>query len=234
MPARDDVVRAEGVQKSYRPGGREVSVLEKLDLSVGRGEFLAIMGLSGCGKTTLLNCLSGLDVPDLGRIWVDGLELSALSDRRRTQQRGKTMGFVFQSFNLVPVLTATQNVALPLQLAGVGHREATRRAFVALAAVGVDKQAEQRPLEMSGGQQQRVAIARALVNEPLVVWADEPTGNLDSGTSADVMDLFSRLNRERGTAFVIVTHDGAVAERAHRIVHMDSGRIVRERGLKHQ
>ncbi|HUR62800.1 MAG TPA: ABC transporter ATP-binding protein [Candidatus Thermoplasmatota archaeon] len=219
---------AEGIRKSYRAGRADVPALRHLDLKVEAGEFLAIMGPSGCGKTTLLNCLSGLDTVDAGRIVLEGKDLARLSDRKRTRHRGERVGFVFQSFHLVPVLSALQNVQLPLELRGMAKAEARQRSLEALDAVGVADQKDKLPLEMSGGQQQRVAIARALAHEPAVVFADEPTGNLDTHTGAEVLDLFQALNQEQGATFLVVTHDERVAARATRVVHMDSGAIVRD------
>ena len=220
------LIVARGLRKTYRTGAHVVPVLDGVDVDLAAGEMAAVMGPSGCGKTTLLNCLSGLDDVEAGEVRIGGEDVTRMSDRRRTQHRARTMGFVFQAFNLVPVLTAQQNVELPLQLAGVGRAEAARRAGEALRAVGLQDRASHRPAELSGGQQQRVAIARAVVNRPAVVWADEPTGNLDTRSGGEILDLFARLNREEGVTFVIVTHDARVAQAAHRVIQMDSGRIV--------
>jgi putative ABC transport system ATP-binding protein len=187
--------------------------------------MVSIMGPSGCGKTTLLNVLSGIDDVTAGEVLIDGASIHAMSDRKRTRYRAGNMGFIFQSFNLLPVLNALENVELPLLMAGSKTSEARARARDAMALVGISGQADQRPAELSGGQQQRVTIARALVNSPAIVWADEPTGNLDSETSADVMDLLCRLNKEREQTFVLVTHDPAVGSRADRIVRMRDGTI---------
>jgi ABC-type lipoprotein export system ATPase subunit len=187
--------------------------------------MVAVMGPSGSGKTTLLNCLSGLDEFDGGEVFVGGESISGMSDRKRTRFRAQKMGFIFQTYNLIPVLSAVENVELPLLVAGAKPREARRRAMSVLETVGVPEQAHKRPNEMSGGQQQRVTVARALVNTPAIVWADEPTGALDSETSAEIVDLLVRLNKEQGQTFVLVTHDASVARRAHRIVRMRDGRI---------
>jgi putative ABC transport system ATP-binding protein len=187
--------------------------------------MVAIMGPSGCGKTTLLNCLSGLDEFDSGEVFVGGESISGMSDRRRTRFRAERMGFVFQTYNLIPVLSAVENVELPLLVAGVRSKEARGRALSALEMVGLADQANKRPNEMSGGQQQRVTVARSLVNEPSIVWADEPTGALDSETSAEIMDLLVKLNQEKGQTFVWVTHDISVARRASRLVTMRDGKI---------
>lgn len=219
-------VEARGVHKTYGEGGVGIHALRGVDLAILRGEMLAIMGPSGGGKTTLLNVLSGLDEADDGEVLVGGESIWKMSDRRRTRFRAEEMGFVFQSYNLIPVFSAVENAELPLLLAGTAPREARRRALETLEVVGLSDQAGKRPAEMSGGQQQRVAIARALVNEPEIVWADEPTGALDSETSKKVMDLLVGLNRERRQTFVLVTHDSAVAHRAGRIIRLRDGRIV--------
>jgi putative ABC transport system ATP-binding protein len=185
------------------------------------------MGPSGCGKTTLLNCLSGLDDVTSGQVVLEGKDLAQMSDLERTRLRSRRMGFVFQSFNLLPVLTAQENVELPLLVSGVHKEESAKRAQAALAQVGLAKFLDHKPRELSGGQQQRVTIARSLVNEPAIVWADEPTGNLDTRNGHEVLELLQKLNRERGQTYVIVTHDPAIARTCHRIVQMDSGRILR-------
>jgi putative ABC transport system ATP-binding protein len=219
------MVEARGVEKAYAAGGMRVHALRGVDLSIPRGEIVAIMGPSGCGKTTLLNCLSGLDEFDEGEVFVGGKSISGMSDRKRTRFRAEKMGFIFQTYNLIPVLSAVENVELPLLVAGAKPSEARRQATSVLETVGVPEQANKRPNEMSGGQQQRVTVARSLVNDPAIVWADEPTGALDSETSAEIMDLLVRLNREQGQTFVLVTHDISVARRAHRLVRMRDGRI---------
>jgi ABC-type lipoprotein export system ATPase subunit len=220
------MVVARGVEKEYAAGGVRVHALRGVDLLISRGEMVAVMGPSGCGKTTLLNCLSGLDEFDRGEVLIAGESISGMSDRKRTRFRAERMGFVFQTYNLIPVLSAVENVELPLLVAGARPREVRRRAMSVLETVGVPEQADKRPNEMSGGQQQRVTVARSLVNDPAIVWADEPTGALDSETSAGIMDLLVRLNREEGQTFVLVTHDISVGRRAHRLVRMRDGRIV--------
>jgi putative ABC transport system ATP-binding protein len=202
-----------------------VPALRGIDLSVRRGEMVAIMGPSGCGKTTLLNCLSGLDTADQGAITIEGVSLSVMSDRERTDYRARRMGFVFQFYNLLPVLSAVENVELPLLVAGVRPKEARTRALEALAQVRLAERAHHRPSALSGGERQRTTIARALVNRPAIVWADEPTGDLDSETSHEVMDLLVKLNAEAGLTFVLVTHDRGVGERCGRIVRMRDGLI---------
>lgn len=223
-----DIIQATGVRKTYDTGKVKVNALRGVDLSILRGEMVAIMGPSGCGKTTLLNVLSGIDDVTDGQVIIDGASIHAMSDRARTRYRAEKMGFVFQSFNLLPVLSVAENVELPLLVAGVKPADARRRAEEALALVGLADEAQKRPAEMSGGQQQRATIARALVNEPAIVWADEPTGSLDSETSAEVMDLLCRLNKEKSQTFVMVTHDIAVGRRGHRILRMADGVIVEE------
>ncbi len=219
------IIEAVGLQKVYESGELKVNALNGVDLSVSPGEMLAIMGPSGCGKTTLLNSLSGLDDISSGEVFISGEPMSSLSDRRRTRFRAEKMGFIFQSYNLMPVLSAVENVELPLLVAGAKPKDARKKALGALAMVGILDQARKRPNEMSGGQQQRATVARSFVNEPAIVWADEPTGALDSETSKEIMDLLVRLNEEKGQTFVLVTHDAAVARRAHRTIRMRDGLI---------
>jgi putative ABC transport system ATP-binding protein len=220
------LLRAEGVRKVYRTGTVEVEALRTLDLEVTPGELVGVMGASGSGKTTLLNCLSGLDDIDGGHVFVDGRDLFAMSDSSRTQHRARAMGFVFQAFNLIPVFSAAENVELPLLLLGVEPKEARHRATEMLERVGLGHRVDHRPNEMSGGEQQRVTIARALVGRPAIVWADEPTGNLDSAMAVQVMDLLVELNREDGQTIVLVTHDTAIGERVPRLVRMRDGSLV--------
>jgi putative ABC transport system ATP-binding protein len=226
----DAILVAERVRKVYRSAGSDVVALERLDLTVPQGEFLAVMGASGSGKTTLLNCLSGLDEIDEGRVLVDGLSIHELSDAVRTRHRAESMGFIFQAFNLIPVFTATENVELPLLLARVPEAEARRRARETLARVGLGHRLDRRPPELSGGEQQRVAIARALAGRPRLVWADEPTGNLDSEMATSVMDLLGELHGE-GLTLVLVTHDPKVAARADRLITVRDGRVVADERL---
>ena len=224
--SRDSVVQAKDVHKSYGSGELEVHVLKGVSLDVKRGEMVAIMGPSGGGKTTLLNCMSGLDDVDLGTITIGGSDLSEMSDTAKTRFRATRMGYIFQSFNLLPVLTALENVEMPLLVSGYPEKESREKAQEALSLVGLSHRSGHYPVEMSGGQQQRVTIARALVNRPEIVWADEPTGNLDSENAGEVMELLIRLNKELDETFVIVTHSDAVAEALHRTVHMRDGLIV--------
>jgi ABC-type lipoprotein export system ATPase subunit len=226
--AAEPIIEARGVQKTYDTGKVEVPALRGVDLTLARGEMVAIMGPSGCGKTTLLNCLSGLDAIDAGEVLIEGTPLSAMSDRERTDYRARRMGFVFQFYNLMPVLTAVENVELPLLVARVPAKEARRKALAALELVGLTERAEHVPDELSGGQRQRATIARALVNDPAIVWADEPTGDLDSENADEIVALMRRLNRERSLTFLIVTHDIGVGRATDRIVRMVDGQIVDE------
>lgn len=220
------IVTARNIGKVYRTHGIEVPALVDVSLDIGQGEMVAIMGPSGCGKTTLLNCLAGLDTIDMGQITISGSNLASMRDSKRTDFRAQTMGFIFQSFNLLPVLTALENVELPLLVLREKPRIARKRAREMLAMVGLSERERHRPAEMSGGQRQRVAIARALVNDPAIVWADEPTGNLDSEAAASIMELLTTLNRTRGQTLVIVTHAPDIGASADRIVRMRDGRIV--------
>ena len=224
--AADFMIEATGIQKVYAAGGLRVRALRGVDLGVRRGEMVAIMGPSGSGKTTLLNVLSGLDDLSDGEVYVDGESMKGMSDRRRTRFRAEKMGFIFQSYNLIPVLSAIENIELPLLVAGRMPKKARQWAQDALEMVGLADQAKKRPAEMSGGQQQRITVARSLVNNPAIVWADEPTGALDSETSKGIMDLLVRMNERERQTFVLVTHDPAVAARAHRTIQMRDGRIV--------
>jgi ABC-type lipoprotein export system ATPase subunit len=222
------IVSVSGLHKSYGTGTNRLEVLKGIDLDVARGEVVGIMGPSGCGKTTLLNCVSGLDAFDEGDVQIEGESLRAMTDRERTDYRARRMGFVFQFYNLIPVLSSVENVELPLLVTRVPQREARTRAIAALDLVGLADRAEHRPEELSGGERQRVTIARALVNDPAIVWADEPTGDLDSETAQDVVDLLRRLNHERDLSLVIVTHDISVGNQTDRIIRMLDGRIVEE------
>ena len=226
----DPIIVANQLRKTFRTGNVTVQALRGVDLSIERGEMVAIMGPSGCGKTTLLNCLSGLDDFDSGEVIIEGTALRVMNDRARTNYRARRMGFVFQTFNLLPVITALENVELPLLVSGVRPGEARRRAGAALEQVGLSDRMQHRPAELSGGQRQRVTIARSLVNEPAIVWADEPTGNLDSEAANDVLGLMRRLNRERGQTLVIVTHDHEIGDACDRIVRMRDGLIVEDGG----
>lgn len=225
----DIIIQATGVHKTYDTGSTRVEALRGVDLTIHRGEMVAVMGPSGCGKTTLLNCLSGLDEVDSGEIILEGRDLATMSDRDRTTYRALRMGFIFQVYNLLPVLSAVENVELPLLVGGVGSREARSRANASLEQVGISEWAKHRPAELSGGQRQRVTIARSLVNEPAIVWADEPTGALDSGTAGEIMELLQSLNERTQLTFVLVTHDLSVGKRCGRIIQMKDGEITGER-----
>ena len=220
------IIQAKSVKKIYRNGHLRVEALAGINMAIAPGEMVAIMGQSGCGKTTLLNCLSGLDSIDEGDVFIRGDNLRDLSDNERTSYRAQHMGFVFQDFNLLPVLTAVENVELPMLVSKVPSRKARKRALEVLDLVGLSARAGHRPAELSGGQRQRVTIARALTNNPAIVWADEPTGNLDSETALEIMDLLITLNKENGQTFVIVTHAMEVGSRANRIITMRDGHIV--------
>ena len=224
------ILRGRGLVKSYRLGSQRVPALAGLDIEVGPGEFAALEGPSGSGKTTLLNLLGLLDAPDAGTLLLDGEDSAGLDERARARVRLARFGFVFQTFNLIPVLSARENVEYPMALAGTPAAECRRKAQELLASVGIAEKEDVRPDLLSGGQRQRVAIARALANDPEVVFADEPTANLDSHTAADILDLMRRLNGERGAAFLFATHDPRVVERARRVVVLRDGAIVAERG----
>ena len=224
------ILEASGVRKTYRTGAESVDALKGIDLVVPRGQFLTVMGPSGSGKTTLLNCLSGLDDIDEGRIAVDGRDITTMSDSERTKHRASTMGFIFQAFNLIPVFTSTENVELPLLLSGVPAKRARQSAEDTLAQVGLSHRLHHRPTEMSGGEQQRVTVARALAGRPAIVWADEPTGNLDTETAAAVMGLLRQLHTE-GMTIILVTHDGDIGGSAERRIVVRDGSIVADERL---
>jgi len=226
------IVEARSIVKTYDTGAVRVDALRGVDLTLERGEMAAIMGPSGCGKTTLLNCLSGLDAVDAGEVVIEGTSLGEMSDRERTDYRARHMGFVFQFYNLMPVLTAVENVELPLLLARVGAKPARQKALDALELVGVADRAGHVPDALSGGERQRVTIARSLVNDPAIVWADEPTGDLDSENAQEIVALMRRLNVERGLSFLIVTHDIAVGRKTDRIIRMLDGVVVEEHQLE--
>ncbi len=225
---QEHIVQAKNLHKVYETGELKVHALRGVDIEIERGEMISIMGPSGCGKTTLLNCLSGIDDPTQGEVIIEGTSLADLSDNEKTEYRAKRIGFVFQAYNLFPVLTAAENVEMPLLLGGVRLREARKRALKALKHVGLEDSETKLPSELSGGEQQRVAIARALVNDPAIVFGDELTGNLDTETSDQVMDLIHEMNRRNKQTFVIVTHDPKVGDMAHRVLKFRDGTIEKE------
>ncbi len=225
---RPFMVEAHNVTKVYDTGTAKLQALKGVDFAVRKGEMVAVMGPSGCGKTTLLNCLSGLDNVTEGQILIEGEDLANLNDRKRTDYRARRMGFIFQVYNLLPVLNAVENVELPLLVSGVKPKVAREQSLQALKTVGLEQWAHHRPAELSGGQRQRVTIARSMVNKPAIVWADEPTGALDSKTADEIMDLMRELNQRDQLTFVLVTHDAGVGDRCDRIVRMRDGLIVGE------
>jgi putative ABC transport system ATP-binding protein len=224
------IIEATDVRKLYDTGRHRVEALAGVDFTVSRGEVVAVMGPSGSGKTTLLNCLSGLDTIDSGRVRIAGRDLRDLTDNQKTDFRARQMGFVFQTYNLLPVLSGIENVELPMLVGGVRPSVARRRAKEAVELVGLSPWANHRPSEMSGGQRQRFTIARALATEPAIVWADEPTGALDSETSAGIMQLMLQLNRQNDQTFVWVTHAEEIGALAQRLVRMRDGKIVSDSG----
>ena len=219
-------MQATALWKIYASGDSTVQAVRGVDVEIKEGEMIAIMGPSGCGKTTLLNVLSGIDEPNSGEVLIDGNPMYSVSDDKRTQMRAENLGFIFQDFNLLPVLSAVENVELPLLLLGKSASESRKSALEALDSVGLAERSEHRPTELSGGQQQRVAIARAIVHHPKVILCDEPTGNLDSATSSTVMSLLKEINKKLGTTFLLVTHDKDVASQCSRILRMDDGLMV--------
>ncbi len=222
----EPVVIGRDVWKVYGQGETAVSALQGISIEILRGEMLAVMGPSGCGKTTFLNCFSGLDEISRGKITLEGVDLHSMSDRTKSEYRARRVGFVFQSYNLLPVLSATENVEMPLLIAGRPGREARERARAMLAELGLGDRLDRRPAELSGGQQQRVSLARALVGQPAIVWADEPTGNLDDEDSRQVTTLLRHLNKTYEQTIVVVTHDASVASACDRTLHMRDGRFV--------
>jgi len=226
--AHDIVIRLERIHKIYRMGDIEVHALRGVSLEINRGEFVAIMGPSGSGKSTMMNIIGCLDRPTKGQYFLEGVDVSTVDKAGLADIRNKSVGFVFQSFNLVPRTSALENVELPLVYAGLGSSERVRRARAALAEIGLSDREKNMPNQLSGGQQQRVALARALVNNPSLILADEPTGALDTRTSVEVMEIFQRLNRERRLTIVVVTHEPDIAQYAKRIIQFRDGRIHRD------
>lgn len=227
----NSIIEAVNVGKEYNTGRVKVQALKGINLHIQRGEVVAIMGPSGCGKTTLLNCLSGLDGITSGTVKIAGQDLHGLSDRQRTAFRARQMGFIFQTYNLLPVLTTLENIEMPLLVSGVRPKEARERAWQGLERVSLKEWARHRPTELSGGQCQRVAIARALATQPAIVWADEPTGALDSQSSQEIIDVMLSLNHEYQLTFVWVTHALEVAQQAQRLITMRDGQIENDRLL---
>jgi len=228
----DVVIDAIDLTKIYQMGDMQVHALRGASFQVGRGELVSIMGPSGSGKSTLMNILGCLDQPTSGEYFLEGMEIDQLDDDQLAEIRSKRIGFVFQTFNLLPRTTALSNVELPLVYGGLGGRRRRERAVAALDAVGLGDRLHHRPNELSGGQQQRVAIARALINEPSIILADEPTGNLDSKSGAEIMAIFQRLNQEQGITIIFVTHEPEIAQHTRRIVRLSDGRIVEDRPVR--
>jgi len=220
------LIEVRGVTKTYRRGGEAIEVLHGLDLDIPRGDFVALMGPSGSGKTTLLNLIGGLDTPTAGTITVDGRRIDQLGSGDLSRWRAANVGFVFQFYNLLPVLSAQRNVELPLLLTGLSAPQRRRHAEIALTLVGLGDRARHKPKELSGGQEQRVAIARAIVSDPTLLVCDEPTGDLDRATAHEIMLLLQMLNREHGKTIVMVTHDPKAAEYAQRALHLDKGTLA--------
>lgn len=227
----EPAIRAVNLARTFEVGETTVEALRGINLEVNQGQFVALVGPSGSGKSTFLNLVGGLDRPTEGELWVDGVELSASKEKALTEHRRERVGFVFQSFNLLPRLTALENVALPLMFTGVAQRERLGRARELLLRVGLEERLEHRPTQLSGGEQQRVAIARALVRRPAIILADEPTGNIDSATGAEIMALLRELNRDQGVTLLLVTHDPEAAAFADRVIQLRDGQIVEAEGL---
>ena len=220
------MIVAENLGQTYTSGNRLLSVLSGISLEIAPEAFVAIVGPSGSGKTTLLGLLAGLDTPSSGRVSIDGTDLGSLTEEQRARIRATTIGFVFQAFQLIPTLTALENVLVPVELANGGGRDATKRARELLDRVGLSDRLDHYPAQLSGGEQQRVALARAFANQPKILFADEPTGNLDAVTGSDIIDLLVQLNEEQRTTLVLVTHDPALADRAHRVITLAGGRVT--------
>jgi putative ABC transport system ATP-binding protein len=220
------VIRIQGLRKAYQRGGQEVLVLDNLNLQVAQGDFLALMGPSGSGKSTLLNLIAGIDRPTSGVIEINGIDISSLDDAELARWRAAHVGFVFQFYNLIPVLTAFENVELPLQLTSLDRATRKRRVTEALASVGLADRMHHTPNELSGGQQQRVAIARALITNPSLIVADEPTGDLDRQSASEILEMLQRLNREQGKTIIMVTHDPKAADHAKAVIHLEKGQLA--------
>jgi putative ABC transport system ATP-binding protein len=221
-----EILKVEKASKIYKDNGIAVEALINIDLSIQKGEFLVIAGPSGSGKTTLLNLLGSLDVPSSGKIFLEGEELSKKAKKELSQMRLAKLGFVFQAYNLIPVLTAIENIEFPLMLRGVPEKTRRQKALEIMRELGIDELANKKPNQMSGGQQQRVAVARAIVNEPIIVLADEPTANLDSVSADNLLDLMERMNREKSITFVFSSHDQQVIQRGQRLISLKDGSII--------
>ena len=224
----DIAVQVENLHKSYILGPAAIAALRGVDLAISKGEFVAITGPSGCGKTTLLNLIGGIDLPSRGNVYVDGIDLLSLSDNRLADLRRDRIGFVFQFYNLIPTLTARENVEIPMQFQGAGRSKRREQALFMLERVGLKDRADHKPAELSGGEQQRVDIARALINQPALVLLDEPTGDLDSTTSKDIMDLLQNLNKQEHVTMIVASHDPAVAEASSRVVWLLDGKVEKD------
>src|SRR5277367_2850470 len=222
----EPLLRARALTKTYTMGKRSLEVLRGVDLDVARGEFLALRGASGAGKSTLLHLIGGLDLPNAGEIFFDGQNLVAFSERKLTEFRNRRVGFIFQAYHLLPELTALENICLPARMARISNAQVETRGSELLARIGLKERLEHKPSELSGGEQQRVAIARALINEPELILADEPTGNLDSKTGTEIIELLKSLRVEKQTTLVIATHDEKVAAHAQRVIELVDGRII--------
>jgi putative ABC transport system ATP-binding protein len=222
----EPVVVGRDVWKVFGSGETEVAALRGVSVDILRGEMLAVMGASGCGKTTFLNCFSGLDDITRGEILLENVDLKSMDDRHKSDYRARRVGFVFQSYNLLPILSAAENVEMPLLITGVNGKEARERSRKILTELGLGDRLDRRPAELSGGQQQRVSLARALVGKPAIIWADEPTGNLDEKSTHQVIELLRQLNKDYQQTMVVVTHDPTVAARCDRTLHMEDGRFV--------
>ncbi|MCK5024453.1 MAG: ABC transporter ATP-binding protein [Thermoplasmata archaeon] len=228
MSDNNIMVEATDVYKTYKTGTVEVNALRGVNLTVRKGDMIAIMGPSGCGKTTLLNLLSGLDDVSSGTVKIEGTDLSQMTDNKKTEHRAQRMGFIFQFYNLLPVLSAVENVEMPLLVSGIHAKEARKRAIEIMKIVGLEKVMDSKPGALSGGERQRTTIARALISQPAIVWGDELTGDLDDETANSIMDLVEKMRRETNATFVIVTHNPEIGKRADKILFMRSGKFVRE------
>jgi len=226
-----EVIQTKNLSKVYQMGSQEVWALRSIDIQINQGEYVALMGPSGSGKSTLMNLLGCLDSPSGGEFWLNGIRVAGMNDDELAEVRNKQIGFVFQTFNLLPKLTALENVALPLVYAGVSRQERLKRAAAVLESVGLSERKDHRPNELSGGQRQRVAIARALINDPAIILADEPTGNLDSKTSHEIMGILDDIHR-RGNTIILVTHEPDIAEFAERIVRLKDGLVESDQSKK--